>query len=229
MFFRLLTREISDVLRASPDARSRMVTCASLATDPRKWEWLAQKGHKINPCNSMLHPAVIEAGILPEGEEVTSVQQAYTPGSRCFGCGPSNPQGLGLRSKRIPNGLSAEVTIDPKHQSFPGIVHGGVIASMLECHGNWTAALRLMDQAGLPMPPLTLTSSILIEYKQPTPPNQRLSIKSQVVKVREMPGIGMSKQSVEVDLWLYKRNGSSEELYATASGIFKRRGAARGF
>lgn len=229
MFFRVLTRELSDVLSASPEGRSWMVTSASLATNPRKWEWLVQNGHKINPCNSMLHPAVIEAGILPEGDEVTSVQQAYTPASRCFGCGPSHPDSLGVRSVRIPNGLSAEVRIDPKHQSFPGIVHGGVIASMFECHGNWTAALKLMDQAGLPMPPLTLTSSIQIEYKQPTPPNERLTLKSQVVKVKETPGIGMSKQSVEVDLWLYKRMGGAEDLYATARGLFKRRGAARGF
>lgn len=35
----------------------------------------------------MLHPAVKEAGILPEGEEEIAVQVAYTPKSQCFGCG----------------------------------------------------------------------------------------------------------------------------------------------
>jgi hypothetical protein len=45
------------------------------------------QGHKINPCNSMLHPAVTEAGILPEGKEEVAVQAAYTPKSHCFGCG----------------------------------------------------------------------------------------------------------------------------------------------
>jgi hypothetical protein len=48
---------------------------------------------QINPCNSMLHPAV-EAGIPPEGGEELSVQQAYTPKSQCFGCGESVRQAL---------------------------------------------------------------------------------------------------------------------------------------
>jgi hypothetical protein len=41
---------------------------------------------QINPCNSLLHPAV-EAGIQPEGAEEVAVQTAYTPKSQCFGCG----------------------------------------------------------------------------------------------------------------------------------------------
>jgi hypothetical protein len=43
-------------------------------------------GAQINPCNSLLHPAV-QAGIQPEGAEELSVQSAYTPKSQCFGCG----------------------------------------------------------------------------------------------------------------------------------------------
>lgn len=66
-----------------------------------------------------------------------------------------------------------------------------------------------------------------MNYKQPTPPSQLLKLKSQVAKVKEIPSIGMSKQEVEVDLWLYKKMGGSEELYATAKGIFKRLGPAR--
>lgn len=52
-----------------------------------QWHWMVSQGHKINPCNSMLHPAVKEAGILPEGSEEVPVQMAYTPKSHCFGCG----------------------------------------------------------------------------------------------------------------------------------------------
>ncbi len=40
----------------------------------------------LNPCNSPLHPAVLEGVIQPQGEELP-VQQAYTPQSVCFGCG----------------------------------------------------------------------------------------------------------------------------------------------
>jgi hypothetical protein len=51
------------------------------------WEWMKQQGHKINPCNSQFHPAVLEAGMEPEGDQVLAVQVAYTPESTCFGCG----------------------------------------------------------------------------------------------------------------------------------------------
>lgn len=52
-----------------------------------QWHWMVSQGHKVNPCNSMLHPAVKEAGILPEGPEEIAVQVAYTPKGHCFGCG----------------------------------------------------------------------------------------------------------------------------------------------
>lgn len=54
--------------------------------------WLLCPVCQINPCNSLLHPAV-QAGIQPEGAEEVSVQQAYTPKSQCFGCG-EHPEGL---------------------------------------------------------------------------------------------------------------------------------------
>ena len=50
----------------------------------------------------------------------------------------------------------------PVRQAFPGIINGGVIGALFDCHGNWTAAIALMDRAGLPRPPLTLTSELLV-------------------------------------------------------------------
>lgn len=52
-----------------------------------QWELLRSEGYNINPCNSKLHPAYMEAGIEPDSEEERSVQEAYTPESTCFGCG----------------------------------------------------------------------------------------------------------------------------------------------
>jgi hypothetical protein len=50
------------------------------------WRFMQQQGHEINPCNSPLHPAVVD-GISPDESVVLSVQEAYTPTSECFGCG----------------------------------------------------------------------------------------------------------------------------------------------
>jgi hypothetical protein len=45
-----------------------------------------------------------------------------------------------------------------------GILNGGVLSTLLDCHGNWTAAVALMDRSCLPKPPLTLTASMLVRH-----------------------------------------------------------------
>ena len=76
--------------------------------------------------------------------------------------GPESRSQLHLRSFRSRGGLTACVKFDLQCQAFPGIVHGGAISAMFECHGNWTAAITLMDRGRLSKPPLTLTKEILV-------------------------------------------------------------------
>lgn len=182
----------------------------------------------MNPCNSKLHPAVTEAGIPPDENEEKCVQEAYTPNSVCFGCGHSNPDGLRLRSFRIKNGLEGRCSIPAKFCAFPGIINGGIVSSVLDCHGNWTAAIALMDRSVLPKPPLTLTASMFVNYKEPTPPDTELIVRSNVVSVKESPHPGMGKASVEVDVSLYiKQEDGNLKLLVSGTGVFKRLGALR--
>ena len=81
------------------------------------------------------------------------VQQTYAPNSICFGCGPANEQGLRISSHRIDNGLTMEFEPSDFHQAFPGMINGGIIGTLLDCHGNWTAAVALMDHNSLEEPP----------------------------------------------------------------------------
>ena len=73
-----------------------------------------------------------------------SVQDLHAPNSICFGCGPANSEGLRIRSFRSENGL--EMKFDPslEHQAFPGMINGGIIGTLMDCHGNWTAAIALI-------------------------------------------------------------------------------------
>eukprot|EP00889_Picochlorum_renovo_P003878 jgi/Picre1/30908/NNA_006267.t1 len=134
-----------------------------------QWAFLRHRGYDVNPCKSQLHPSVTLEGIEPESGEELCVQEAYTPESVCFGCGPSAKDGLKLRSFRRINGMEASVTLDEKYCAFPGIINGGIISALFDCHGNWTAAMTLMDRGCLPKPPLTLTYEMLITYEEPTP------------------------------------------------------------
>ena len=46
------------------------------------------------------------------------------------------------------------MTFEPEehHQAFPGMINGGIIGTLLDCHGNWTAAVAIMDDQGLDEP-----------------------------------------------------------------------------
>jgi len=169
---------------------------------------------------------VTEAGIEPEEEEEICVQEAYTPESVCFGCGPAAPDGLLLRSFRVPGGLEASVTLDPKYCAFPGIINGGIVSALFDCHGNWTAAIALMDRGCLPKPPLTLTYELQVTFLEPTPPDEQLIVRSEIVSVKESGEVG-AKATVQVDLSLHQNLGGHEKLLATGSGIFKKLGALR--
>lgn len=165
----------------------------------------------------------------PEGTELP-IQHAYGGESNCFGCGRGNPDGLQLASYRISGGLHARITLANKHLCFPGIVSGGIITTIFDCHGNWTAAIALMDRSRLSRPPLTLTSEMLVNYKEPTPASVELIVRSQVVSVRDHLPRG-AKSQVQVDLSLSMAQPDNEEepekVLATATGIFKKSGALR--
>eukprot|EP00882_Tetradesmus_deserticola_P002283 GHRQ01002436.1.p1 GENE.GHRQ01002436.1~~GHRQ01002436.1.p1 ORF type:complete len:239 (+),score=66.71 GHRQ01002436.1:342-1058(+) len=229
MGLHLFRTRAGDLAAALPSIWTAMRTYGDAAAmGGKQWHWMVSQGHQINPCNSKLHPAVTEAGIQPEGGEEVAVQVAYTPKSHCFGCGPSHPDGLHLESKRIEQGLEARVSLSSKYCAFPGIVNGGILSTLLDCHGNWTAAIALMDRSCLPKPPLTLTASMLVSYKEPSPPDTELIVRSHVVAVRENQNPGLGKVAVEVDVAvLLPQADGSEKLLVQGTGIFKRLGALR--
>jgi acyl-coenzyme A thioesterase PaaI-like protein len=111
-----------------------------------------------------------------------SLQEKYAPHNECFGCGPSNKKGLRIRS--FPNGdeVVAEWVPESHHEAFPGVLNGGIIGSLLDCHCNWTAAWHLMNKAGVDRPPCTVTASYSIKLLRPTPTDRVLKLRAWVVE-----------------------------------------------
>ena len=56
------------------------------------------------------------------------------PNSRhCFVCGIANPVGLHLRFyETAPGEVTVECTLPEQYQGYPGVVHGGIVAAMLD-------------------------------------------------------------------------------------------------
>jgi acyl-coenzyme A thioesterase PaaI-like protein len=115
------------------------------------------------------------------------LQDRYAAKSICFGCGPANSKGLRVQSIAP---AEAENSIGPVvadwqpesyHEAFPGMLNGGIIGSLLDCHSNWTAAWHLMKKSGISEPPCTVTAEYAIKLFRPTPTSGPVHLEAKVV------------------------------------------------
>jgi len=117
-------------------------------------------------------------------EEMTSLQDAYAAQGTCFGCGPANERGLRIKSR--PEGESVVATWTPEkhHEAFEGVLSGGIIGTLLDCHSNWTAAWALMRAAGVDQPPCTVTAEYHVRLLRPTPAGGPVNLSARAVEVK---------------------------------------------
>ncbi len=137
-----------------------------------------------------------------------AVQDRYAPNSICFGCGPANKEGLQIKSYRTDDGLEMEFECEEKHQAFPGVINGGIIGALLDCHGNWTAAMAIMDRNGLDAPQCTVTAQYEVKLKRPTPLGPTLKLQSRVLALQD------DRAEVIIEL------KADEKTCATGRGLF---------
>ena len=111
-----------------------------------------------------------------------SIQETYAPKLACFGCGPANEKGLHIRS--FPNGEEVVADFQPEayQEAFPGVLSGGIIGTLLDCHCNWTAAWHLMKRNALDHPPCTVTAEYTITLLRPTPTDKPIRLVARVVE-----------------------------------------------
>lgn len=116
-----------------------------------------------------------------------SLQDRFAPQNRCFGCGPANEKGLRLKSHVSPTWEGdGEVTCDwtpeTHHEAFTGMLNGGIIGALLDCHSNWTAAHQLMRKTGAETPPCTVTADFHVKMRKPTPSGAPVRLSARVVE-----------------------------------------------
>ena len=110
-----------------------------------------------------------------------SLQKQFAPNSICFGCGPANDLGLKINSHALSSTkATCEYTPLEHHQAFPGMVNGGILGTLLDCHSNWTAAWHLMNKNSLDAPPCTVTAHFNVSLKRPTPTGASLVINAEI-------------------------------------------------
>jgi acyl-coenzyme A thioesterase PaaI-like protein len=116
--------------------------------------------------------------------------QDYYPDelNHCYGCGQLNEHGLKLRSHWKGEECIAIFTPQPYHISILGYVYGGLIASIIDCHGIGTAAAATYRAEGREMdtqPALRfVTASLHVEYIRPTPLGPPLEVRGKVKEIK---------------------------------------------
>ena len=111
-----------------------------------------------------------------------SIQETYAPNLACFGCGPANEKGLHIRSFPQNGEVVATWHAEAHHEAFPGMLNGGIIGALLDCHSNWTAAYFLMKRDGADHAPCTVTAEFHVKLLRPTPSNATIYLKARVVE-----------------------------------------------
>lgn len=120
----------------------------------------------------------------------TQAFQDYYPDafSHCYGCGRLNEHGLQI--KGYWDGDETVCTYTPRsyHTAIPGFVYGGLLASLIDCHGTGTAAAAAYRAEGRAMdtePPLRyVTASLKVDYLKPTPLGPPLELRGRAVEVK---------------------------------------------
>jgi acyl-coenzyme A thioesterase PaaI-like protein len=121
--------------------------------------------------------------------KIKAVQDYYPEQfSYCYGCGRLNEHGHQIKSYWDGDETIAHFTPKPYHTAIPGYVYGGLIASLIDCHGTGTAALAAYRNEG--REPGTepafrfVTASLQVDYLRPTPLGPVLELRGKIVEIK---------------------------------------------
>jgi uncharacterized protein (TIGR00369 family) len=114
-------------------------------------------------------PSEIDGAGPADGEELVFPLRP----NACFGCGPDNPVGLGMRFFRDGVGIRSEVAIAARHRGACGVVHGGIQAVVLDetcCAAAFFTTGRYV-----------VTGELRVRYHRPCPVGERLRTRARIV------------------------------------------------
>ena len=104
----------------------------------------------------------------------------------CYGCGRLNAHGLHVRTFLEGEEGVATFTPRPEHTAVRGFVYGGLLASLVDCHGIGTAAAMMVRTDGSAVyaasAPRFVTASLHVDYVAPTPHGPALTLRARVVE-----------------------------------------------
>ncbi len=130
---------------------------------------------------------------------MTGIQDFYADHfALCYGCGRLNEHGMQLKTAWDGDETITHYIPQPYHTAIQGFVYGGLLASLIDCHGTGSASLAIAREQGIELTefnaPRCVTASLKVEYLKPTPITGSIVIRG---KIKELKG---RKVTVEAEL-----------------------------
>lgn len=121
--------------------------------------------------------------------EIKAVQDYYPNDvAHCYGCGKLNEYGHQLKSYWDGDETIAKFLPKDYHTAIPGYVYGGLIASLIDCHGTGTAALAAYRNENRDFDTLPafrfVTASLQVDFLRPTPLGVELELRGKVMELK---------------------------------------------
>lgn len=126
--------------------------------------------------------------------------QDVWPEGTCYGCGPSNPRGLHIKSYWDGDDVICTFNPLPDHNAgFDNVMYGGLVASLCDCHSVWTAIAATYRHEGREhgsAPHISyVTGNLSVRFLRPTPLDQPTILRARV------EGLATRKAIVRCDVW----------------------------
>ena len=104
--------------------------------------------------------------------------------AHCYGCGRNNPHGLQLKSYWEGEECVCRHTPGPHYTGgVPGFLYGGMVASLIDCHGAATAAAAKARESGDAVGRF-VTANLSVDFLKPTPLGMELEIRGKVDEIK---------------------------------------------
>lgn len=145
--------------------------------------------------------------------EDAALQDRYAPNGICFGCGPANTKGLRIKSHVRGDEVAATWHPEKMYEAYVGVLSGGAIGTLMDCHSLWTAAYHLMKRTGTEAPPAMVTAEYTIKMRRPTPTDGDIEIVARVVDA-DAANAADDRATVVAELH------AGGKVCATSSGVF---------
>ena len=128
----------------------------------------------------------------------------------CFACGELNEIGLHLKLKLEPGRCSAELEVPDRFEGWEGIIHGGILCTVMDEVMAW--ALAQNDSWGV-------TARMSVDFRKPVTVGQKIRVEGWITESRRRIHVTAAK-IVDADTGV--ECASAQATYVSASEARKR-------